>query len=48
MTIVSNYLRTMGRYCDNIVNRDKSKTNYRDKKYSLLPKPNLENCNFNL
>ena len=32
-------LFTMGRYRDSIVNRDKLKTNYHDKKYSLLPKP---------
>ena len=30
-------LFTMARYHDNIVNRDKMKTNYRDKNYSSLP-----------
>ena len=30
-------LFTMARYRDNIVNRDKLKTNYRDKNYSSLP-----------
>ena len=37
-----NYIQlfTTGRHRDNIVNRDKLKTNYRDKKYSLSPKPN--------
>ena len=36
-----NYIQlyTMGRYRDNIMNRDKLKTNYHDKKYSLSPKP---------
>ena len=38
-----NYIQlfTMGRYRDNIMNCDKLKTNYRDKKYSLSPKPTM-------
>ena len=39
-----NYIQlfTVGRHCDNIVNRDKLKTNYCEKKYSLSPKPNQD------
>ena len=32
-------LFTMGRYRDNIMNRDKLKTKYHVKNYSLSPKP---------